>query len=144
MPSFDSRSETSGDLAKAAISSRNASTIGSGVPAGAKKPFQDENSKPGMVSATVGMSGAAGMRCGGADGDQADLVAVDVRQQRRGIAEVEIDLSGHRSAIAGGSLLAGTITRSMPARANSSTGARWLMFCVPATVKLSLPGLALA
>ena len=30
----------------------------------------------------------------------------------------------------------------MPARANSRTGARWLMFCVPATVKFSLPGLA--
>mgnify|MGYP003693863423 CR=1 FL=1 len=61
------------------------------------------------------------------------------------IAEIEIDLAGdevgHRLQ---GSPLAGTITRSMPARANSSTGARWLMFCVPATVKFSLPGLALA
>jgi hypothetical protein len=38
----------------------------------------------------------------------------------------------------------GTITRSMPARVNNSTGARWLMFCVPATVKFSLPGLAFA
>ena len=37
--------------------------IGSGVPAGAEKPFQDENSKPGNVSATVGMSGAAPIRC---------------------------------------------------------------------------------
>ena len=49
-----------------------------------------------------------------------------------------------RSDTACGSLFAGTMTRSMPARANNSTGARWLMFCVPATVKLSLPGLALA
>ena len=39
------------------------SMIGSGVPAGAEKPFQDENSKPGNVSATAGMSGAAAIRC---------------------------------------------------------------------------------
>ena len=37
--------------------------IGSGVPAGAEKPFHDENSKPGSVSATAGISGAAGIRC---------------------------------------------------------------------------------
>ena len=37
--------------------------IGSGVPVGAKKPFHDDDSKPGTVSEMVGKSGAAGRRC---------------------------------------------------------------------------------
>ena len=36
--------------------------IGSGVPVGARKPFHEENSKPGSVSDTDGMSGATGSR----------------------------------------------------------------------------------
>ena len=53
-----------GDLASAVISFRTVVMIGSGVPAGAEKPFQDENSKPGNVSATAGMSGAEDNRSG--------------------------------------------------------------------------------
>ena len=62
MPSLDRRSDISGDLANAVISRRIASMIGSGVPAGAEKPFHEANSKPGTVSATAGMSGAAEIR----------------------------------------------------------------------------------
>src|SRR5712692_5018079 len=62
MPSLVSRSVISGDLASAMISLPIAATIGSGVPAGARKPFQDENSNPGSVSDTDGMSGAAASR----------------------------------------------------------------------------------
>jgi len=43
MPSLLRRSDTSGDLAKAAISLWIVARIDSGVPAGAEKPFHDEN-----------------------------------------------------------------------------------------------------
>ena len=62
IPSLVSRSVTSGDLASAVISLLIAVMIGSGVPVGVRKPFQDENSKPGSVSDTDGMSGAAAKR----------------------------------------------------------------------------------
>ena len=41
------------------ISSCSRATTGAGVPAGAKKPSQDDISNPGMVSPTVGTSGNA-------------------------------------------------------------------------------------
>ena len=62
MPSFVSRWVISGDLANAVISFLIAAMIGSGVPVGARKPFQEENSKPGRVSDTDGMSGAVASR----------------------------------------------------------------------------------
>src|ERR1700730_9108889 len=46
MPSLVNRSLISGDLASAVISLPIAATIGSGVPAGARKTFQGENSDP--------------------------------------------------------------------------------------------------
>ena len=64
MPSLVRRSETSGLLANAATSFRIAVMISAGVPVGAKNPFHDENSNPGKVSATAGISGALGIRCG--------------------------------------------------------------------------------
>ena len=63
MPSLIRRCEISGFFTKAVTSARIVLTIGSGVCAGAKNPFHEENSNPGSVSATVGMSGAAGLRC---------------------------------------------------------------------------------
>src|SRR4029078_12646841 len=109
IPSLVSAAVTSGDLASALLSLLIAVMIGSGVPVGARKPFQDENSKPGSVSDTDGMSGAAGKpwavptaisphasaAVGGADRDQPDAVAGDVRQQLRCVAEIEVDLAGH-------------------------------------------------
>jgi hypothetical protein len=47
MPSLVRRLEISDDFAKAVISVRSVVTIDSGVPVGARKPFQDENSNPG-------------------------------------------------------------------------------------------------
>ena len=56
MPSLVRRSCSAGDFASAVISMRIAAMISSGVPAGTEKPFHEENSKPGKLSATVGRS----------------------------------------------------------------------------------------
>ena len=49
MPSLIRRSEISTDRAKTVISIPIAAMIVSDVPTGARKPFQDENSKPGWM-----------------------------------------------------------------------------------------------
>ena len=70
--------------------------IGSGVPAGAEKPFQDAELE---TRQRLGHRRNVRRRRNplrGADRDQPDLVAVDVRQQRRGVAEIKIDLPGHQ------------------------------------------------
>ena len=54
MPSAVRRAATSGVFTMVVTASRSFSMMGSGVPLGTRKPFQDANTKPGIVSVATG------------------------------------------------------------------------------------------
>ena len=77
----------------ASISAAILSTIGFGVPAGANTPCQEVASKPGMVSATVGTSGAIGAALGRRHGERAQPAGLHLRPGERDVVEGEIDVA---------------------------------------------------
>jgi len=67
-----------------------------GVPAGATTPIQEVTSKPGVVSAMVGASGAVATRCRPATPKARSRPLLNERSHRTHVIDGEIDVTGDK------------------------------------------------
>src|SRR5262245_21350451 len=86
----------SGIFSAATAAALSLSMIGSGVPAGASRPFQPTLMTPGTVSSIVGVSGNSGSRVFSAGGDDANRAGLRLRQSNRQRVEPHLDVAGEQ------------------------------------------------